>query len=912
MDLSSRPPSPRTITAWAALGILFALTLVFLHDAVGRDRVLISSETLQRSLPWAAVMEAEEPHNRFIGDQARIFYPYLIEAARVYAGEADALWTTRGGGGQPFLGNMTSALFHPLTALAGVLPMRIVPLLQGLLVLLLSSFFTFLFLRRVGLGVAASLFGAVAFGFGGHQVLWLQYALSHTLMALPFCFWATERLQEDRSARRVVVLAFGFALLVVAGHPETAYVSGAVAGLWALYRLWDPHGRSLVIGAVLLAVAMSAVQWWPFLDYALSGSHGLHLRKLEAARDASGVTIGAGLVYGALVVLVLAMLRGSADRGILKKLVAISFATIALIVARRMGMAVSGAVMVMPELYGTPVGGGEFTGAQDFPGLNAGYVGVLPVLLLAVGFLLGIGRGFVRFFGWGSLVLWGAAYKMPLVESVVRMVPGFADMGPTRLLGPVAFMAACGGAIVLEELAQRVGKPGVFAGLRRMAVNLGLVVVLAYSVLGLQTDPHGGRTIVEGVVAPDYRVVHGGTEPIEIAFHLDEPVDQVRVLVDRRSIGPTGPHEATTGGAPITVTFAGQRAEEGRHRLVVETVRDGQTEVLADQPLSIRRQRHVSRRDLFALIASLVVFAWLVTKRRGPPGAVVALALVTLDVGSFGYGYNAPSAADRLYPPTQTTTFLTEQPGPFRIFTEGTVLPPDTNYAVGVDHILSYDNIGYHRTWQWLPQAGVTTDHFATFTFSRENVDYGNPRFDTIDVRYVVTGPESDLSDVPGMVLVHESECRVWENTDNLGRVYILPETMSIGRESVDALAVSDPRRVGVLERSDEPPLELGGTGTATIVEYAASAVSIDVETDGPALLVFAENLAAGWEVSVNGGDFEPPLHCNVSWQAVVVPAGSSRVEFRYDPASWRWGSRLSILALVLSLWWLRPRRSLA
>lgn len=907
MDLSTRRPSSRTLTAWVALALLTLFSAALLHDAFGDGRVLISSETLQRSLPWSAALDEEPAHNRFLGDQARIFYPYLIEAARVYAGEADALWTTRGGGGLPFLGNMTSSLFHPLTALAAVLPVHVVPLVQAMFVLVASSFLTYLFLRRVGLGFAASMFGAVAFGFGGHQVLWLQYALSHTLVALPFCFWATERLTEDRRARRVVVLAAGFTLLVLGGHPETAHVSGAVAGLWALYRLWDHHGRSLVFSAVFLALLLSAAQWWPFLDYALSGSHGMHLRRLEAAREASGVTIGAALVFGALFMLVLAMLRSSADRGLMKKVIAISFATVALVLARRMGMAVSGAVMMLPELYGSPIGGGEFTGAQDFPGLNAGYVGVLPAMLLGTGFLLGLGQGFVRFFGWGSLVLWGAAYKMPLVESVVRLIPGFADMGPTRLLGPVAFMVACGGAIILEELTHADVKLGVLAAVRRMAVNLALVAVVAYGALGLQTDPHGGRTIVPGVLHPDYTTLHDGTEPIEIAFHLDEPADEVRVLVDRRSLGPLGPRAATVGGEPIRANFPAQRAEEGRHRLVVEAVRGDRTDVIADQPLSIRRQRQVSTRDRIAFTAAALVFAWLALRRRTQIGAVVALLVVTADVASFGYGYNAATDVERLYPPTETTDFLLAQPQPFRIFTEQTVLPPDTNFAVGVDHVLSYDNIGYHRTWQWLRQAGVKTDHFATFTFSGENVDYDNPRFDSLDVRYVVTPPTSDLSDVPGMELVHESECRVWQNVDNFGRAYVVPEFLTIGVDAVEALATADPARTAVLEEPHEGPL--GGTGSARVVEHEGSRVVVEAEADGPALLVLVENLADGWEASVNGGDFERPMHCNVAWQAVAIPEGESQVVFRYAPASWRWGSRLSILGLLIAAWFARPRR---
>ncbi|HZM00472.1 MAG TPA: hypothetical protein VFD43_09500, partial [Planctomycetota bacterium] len=251
--------------AGAALALYALLAALALRDGLRPDAVLVSGESLRRSLPWSAVLPERPAHNRFLGDQSRIYYPYLLEAAAVYRGEADPVWTQRGGGGLPFLGNMTSSLLHPLTLLAAWAPVELVPLLQALAVLVLSAWLTFLFLRRLGLRWPAALLGGLAFGFGGHQVLWLQYALSHTLVGLPFCMWAVERLAEDRSRRRAALLAIGLALIVLGGHPETAYVSAIVVLLWALWRLWDAHGRFLVAGVALLAAALSAVQWMPFV-----------------------------------------------------------------------------------------------------------------------------------------------------------------------------------------------------------------------------------------------------------------------------------------------------------------------------------------------------------------------------------------------------------------------------------------------------------------------------------------------------------------------------------------------------------------------------------------------------------------------------------------------------------------------
>jgi hypothetical protein len=888
-------------TAPAAFVLHLLLALFLLRDGARPGHVLVAGESLARSLPWSAVLPDEPARNRFVGDQVRIFYPYLLEAAHVYAGEASWAWTPRGGGGQPWVGNMTSSMFHPLTALAAVLPVGRVPWVAGVLVLALSAQFTYLFLRRRDVSPGAALAGSLAFGFGGHQVLWLQYALSHTLLALPFCFWTVELLVQDRSRRRVALLAAGFALLVLGGHPETAWSAGAVAGLWALYRLWDAHGRFLVLVAVLLGAALSAVQWMPFLEYALQ-SHGLWLRRAEAARGGAGVSLGAAAIYALFLLAALALLRLSAEGGLVKRVLAVGAGVLALVMARRMGLAVSSVVPLLPDLYGSPAAGGTFTGAQDYPGLNSAYVGALPVLLLALGALVGLGGGFVRFFAVGALLLWGAAFHLPAVEGLVRHLPGFAQLEPTRLLGPVGFLVACGGALVLDALCRPQLKPGVRGAALRIALTCALVLGGAALVLRVPVDPHGGRTVVAGLIEPQPRDVFDGTAPVTIAFHLPRPAETLRVMVDGRVLRSEAA-AASLPGQPVRVQYDAQRGEEGRQRLRVVAESGGQVQVIADQPLILRRERRVAARDVACVLAAALLALLLCSRRRawGPAAAVV---LVAADVLSFGDGWNAATPSAELYPPTRTGEFLRAQPGPFRIWTEGNSLPPDTQFAEGVDHVLSYDNLGYHRTYQWLLAAKVDMDAFATFSMSRETADYAHPLFDTLDVRYVLTDPGTDLSDVPGLRLAHEGEARAWENTDNAGRAWVVGHALDLrtddpARRAELQASRPDPRVTALLE---QPPPELGGRGSARVLRHLGSEVHVQVECDGPVLLVLAENRGPGWTASVDGGPERPTLACDVAWQAAEVPAGSHEVVFRLASLALRWGAGISAIAALLWL----------
>ncbi len=890
--------------ATAALAVFLGLAAFLLRDGFAPDHVMLAGGTLDRSLPWLASDAQQEPHNRFVGDQARIFYPYLLEAARVYAGEADPLWTTRGGGGLPFLGNMTSSLLHPLTLLAAVVRVELVPLLQGLAVLTLSAFLTFLFLRRLGLRWGVALCGGLAFGFGGHQVLWLQYALSHTLVALPACFWATELVVEDRSRRRVAVLAGCFSLLVLGGHPETTWVSGVVAGMWALWRLWDAHGRFLVVSTAVLAVALTAVQWVPFLDYALD-SHGMTLRAVEAERDASAMSWGAAIMFSVFFMTALALLKVSGKGGLIRRILAIGMLVFVIVMARRMGMALAGGVIVLPGLYGSPVAGGEFVGAQDFPGLNAGYVGVLPVVLLATGAMVGLGGGFVRFFGVISLLLWGAAFHMPGAETFVRALPGFAEMGATRLLGPVAFLTACGGAKVLEILCAPQTKPGYRTAVGRVGSTLALGVGLSAVALLAPVDPSGGETVIDKLISPKAYEVFDGRAPIPIQVPLDEAVELLTVSVDEKLLfrGPAAPGP---DDGSFTVLYMAQRAEEGVHRVRVVTGSGPTTNRIALLPIEVERRHRFAGRDL-AMAGLALMFTGLIVARRRRWAPLVAAVLVGVDVATFADGYNTATPVDELYAATETVDFLQGQQAPFRIFTEGNTLPPDTQVAVGVDHLLSYDNLGLQRTYQWLLRVPIDMDAFASFSFDRHSADYGSPRFDTLDVRYVLTGPRTDLSDIAGMRLVHESETRIWENTDNLGRAYVVSHAERIDPEREAELLELDIRRTAFLEQ--EPPSPLGGEGKARVISHDGGRVVVEVEADGPAMLVLVENRADGWVASIDGGPAQPTLACNVAWQALAVPAGRHEVVFSYEPSGFRWGLRISLAALgVWLLMLLLPR----
>jgi hypothetical protein len=83
----------------------------------------------------------------------------------------------------------------------------------------------------------------------------------------------------------------------------------------------------------------------------------------------------------------------------------------------------------------------------------------------------------------------------------------------------------------------------------------------------------------------------------------------------------------------------------------------------------------------------------------------------------------------------------------------------------------------------------------------------------------------------------------------------------------------------------DLPHTTTATGGQVNISQYRANSVAIDVDAPRAGILVLHDPFYPGWQVTVNGVR-QPLLHANLLFRGVEVPAGRSRVEFRFEPLS--------------------------
>ncbi|MFN8476001.1 MAG: YfhO family protein [Anaerolineae bacterium] len=282
-----------------------------------------------------------------LGDFFDQFYAFDRFAASELAAGRLPLWNPYTFSGHPFLADIQSGVFYPpnlvmLLASAvtgGALPVRAL-YLQVALHLFLAGAFTYAFARRRLGDRWAALLAAVVFACGGYLTSYppLQLAVLQTDVWLPLLLLLIDRSLQAVETRRgaslrgasvlpnVLVMALVWAMVLLAGHPQSAMYVGYTALAWGIYRAWRVglgwwRGAAIVAVSALIGLLLASAQWLPGIEYARLSvraaasydklAHGFPFRDLIGVILPGAVSLWSPLYVGILplILAVYALLR---------------------------------------------------------------------------------------------------------------------------------------------------------------------------------------------------------------------------------------------------------------------------------------------------------------------------------------------------------------------------------------------------------------------------------------------------------------------------------------------------------------------------------------------------------------------------------------------------------------------------
>ncbi len=266
---------------WRELGIAGLAMLALL--AVFFPRVFLHGETpvpgglLFDSPPWDRyIPEDFRPVTNWLAQENLVFFRvwYHIAADAIRNGEWP-LWNHLQFAGMPLLANYQSAMLYPPKLLLAVFNVNLATTLLMLSKLWFCGMTAYYFARRTGLLPVSATVAAAAFMAGGYNITWFYWVDGDVIAWLPLLLLGLELLLEASYRKGFFATAGGAALMLLGGHPESAFSMGFSAGAYFLLRLafarpsWNLAWKPLLAagGAWLLALCVAAPQLLPFIEY---------------------------------------------------------------------------------------------------------------------------------------------------------------------------------------------------------------------------------------------------------------------------------------------------------------------------------------------------------------------------------------------------------------------------------------------------------------------------------------------------------------------------------------------------------------------------------------------------------------------------------------------------------------------
>jgi len=315
---------------------------------------------------------------------------------------------------------------------------------------------------------------------------------------------------------------------------------------------------------------------------------------------------------------------------------------------------------------------------------------------------------------------------------------------------------------------------------------------------------------------------------------------------------------------------------------------------------------------------------------RGTALALLVLGIAMADLMFFGWKLNPSRAPDGLYPEMDSVRFLKDDESIYRTIRgplSRKVFPPNSLAVYGISDVQGYspvlmdyyveflelieDDIASARVVHSLRYAGSTT----------------SPLLDLLNAKYVVTiaQPGEAMSRLeesdPSLGLVYDDEVKIYENRDALPRAFFVRGYLVV-RDPAEALAALssdgfDPSVYVILEKEPAPlapPADARpGRSQVEVVDYTPNRVAVEVNLSADGFLVLSDLYYPGWRAFVDGVEHEV-YKADYALRAVQLKAGEHRVEFVFDPLSFRVGlsvsavTLLAVVALTAVLMWRKGR----
>jgi len=203
----------------------------------------------------------EMPINRLVGD--------------MYRSGIIPLWNPYQGCGGPLAAQYSTRAFFPYQILEDIMPYWLWDYFI-LARLIIAAFFTYLFLKLVGISSPCAFLGGIFYALSGSFAWFINLEqFTNLAMMAPVCLFSVERLILFRGRRHIAECAVVLALMLLAGQPEIAIYVLLLLVFYYFFRVLIQRPGFFIFlkaalkfaGIFILALILSSCLILPFLEF---------------------------------------------------------------------------------------------------------------------------------------------------------------------------------------------------------------------------------------------------------------------------------------------------------------------------------------------------------------------------------------------------------------------------------------------------------------------------------------------------------------------------------------------------------------------------------------------------------------------------------------------------------------------
>jgi hypothetical protein len=289
-----------------------------------------------------------------------------------------------------------------------------------------------------------------------------------------------------------------------------------------------------------------------------------------------------------------------------------------------------------------------------------------------------------------------------------------------------------------------------------------------------------------------------------------------------------------------------------------------------------------------------------------PLVSVLVVGLAVADLWLFGFRYLVTFDPARLSRDHELQSVLKQEKEPFRVASPMFSMV-NVGLLDGIENVGGYDAIVLKRYSDFIGVSqGLSADQ-PNIVMTSERF---SPMLRLLNVKYYLLEAGMKFP-TPALVPVFENHrYKVYRDDRALPRSYIVHDVRFVRSEKEALQTLADPAfRPEVSAVVEEMLHNLPNdperrSPKPAIVSRSLNSISLEAEPTAPGLLVLSDAYYPGWKAFVAGKESKV-YRTNSVIRGVLVPQGRHRIEFRYDPASFKVGAATSLITLVLLLGYL-------